>query len=97
LEAYGTSEALEFARQPTQENIQLLLTVLALPGASGSELAAAIKTSWPAMKVLFMSPFTGPSESIHPSGAGVASLQKPFTPETLAVAVRELLDGNGRG
>jgi PAS domain S-box-containing protein len=93
LEASGVTQALEYARQASGETIHLLMTVLMLPGASGGELADAIKTSWRNMKVLFLSPFIGPLDGQRElTERGFAWLQKPFTPESLSVAVRELLD-----
>ena len=93
LEAADSAQALEFARHPAGEDIKLLMTVALPPGASGSELAGAIKTSWRDMKVMFLSPFVGPADgSPDVAERGFAWLQKPFTPETLAFAVRELLD-----
>ena len=64
-----------------------------LPGLSGRELAEQLKRMRPKLKLLFMSGYSG--DAVMPRRAldrGVALLQKPFTPETLARRVREVLD-----
>ena len=73
--------------------IHLLLTDVVLPGLSGRELAEQLKRMRPELKLLFMSGYLG--DAVMPRGAldrGVALMQKPFTPETLARRVREVLD-----
>jgi CheY-like chemotaxis protein len=61
---------------------------------NGRDLARRIESMKLETKVLFMSGYTG-DETANPSGhgAGVAYLQKPFTPESLVRKVRETLDG----
>jgi PAS domain S-box-containing protein len=75
-----------------RHTIHLLLSDVVLPGISGPELAERLKSSRPEMKVLFTSGYTGESAG-RPglSGANVAFMQKPFTPETLKRRVRETL------
>ena len=65
---------------------------------SGRELAERLKPSRPNMKVLFMSGYTDKA-MLHQGelDPGMAFLQKPFTPQTLARKVREVLyDRKGR-
>jgi CheY-like chemotaxis protein len=64
-----------------------------MPHLSGRELARRVKSLRADIKVLFMSGYAEESmlgEDL--AGAGVAYLQKPFTPDALAAKVRELLD-----
>ncbi|HEV3073420.1 MAG TPA: response regulator [Thermoanaerobaculia bacterium] len=82
------AEAL-FARHPGA--IDLLLTDMVMPEASGRELARRVLGRCPGVKVLYMS---GYSDLTHrPDGnlAGIDLLQKPFSPETLKLKVREAL------
>ena len=72
--------------------IDLLLTDVVMPGATGPVLAERLRGVDPQLSVLFMS---GYSEEGLPGGATnrkTPLLAKPFTPETLARAVRAVLD-----
>ncbi len=73
--------------------IHLLLTDVVMPGISGRELAQQLAPLRPEMKVLYASGYA--NDAIIQHGIlepGIAYLQKPFTPETLARRVREVLD-----
>jgi CheY-like chemotaxis protein len=77
--------------------IDLLLTDLTLPGASGGELARAVTSLRPELPVLFVSGL--PKEVAVGRGlvgAEAAMVQKPFTSDGLAEAVRSALAGTSR-
>jgi PAS domain S-box-containing protein len=92
LEAPNGRTALDLAvkhRGP----IHLLVTDVIMPEMSGRQLAERLKEPRPELKVLFVSGYT--DDAIIRHGIlepGIAFLQKPFSPESLARKVRELLD-----
>ena len=73
--------------------IHLMVTDMVMPEMNGREVADRLKPLRPNMKVLFMSGFTDKA-MVHNGelDPGIAFLQKPFTPQTLARKVREVLD-----
>jgi two-component system, chemotaxis family, CheB/CheR fusion protein len=92
LEAANGPEALRLAGSQTG-NIDLLLTDVVMPRMSGREAADRLASERRDMKVLFMSGHAEDALSHH----GVldpefAFLPKPFTPESLSLKVREVLD-----
>jgi signal transduction histidine kinase/CheY-like chemotaxis protein len=72
--------------------IHLLITDVLLPGMNGPVLAEQLQKARPATKVLFVSGYTENIVSHHGLDTGISFLQKPFTNESLARKVRELLD-----
>ena len=73
--------------------IHLLLTDVVMPGSGGREVAKQVMARRPDVKVLYMSGYT--TNAIVHHGvldAGIAFLQKPFTPASLAAKIREVLD-----
>ncbi len=78
--------------------IHLMVTDMVMPEMSGREVAERLKPLRPNMKVLFMSGFTDKAMVHHEElDPGMAFLQKPFTPQTLARKVREVLDAPTKG
>ena len=79
--------------QESAERIDLLLTDVVMSEMSGKELADRLADLRPAMRVLFMSGYT--DEAIVHHGivdSNVQFIQKPFSPESLAKKIREVLD-----
>ena len=92
LDAQSGGNALVISHE-YKGTIDLLLTDVVLPRMSGPDLALKLGVARPEIKVLFMSGYTTGAmlQQIHASGAPF--LQKPITPEKLALGVRSVLDG----
>jgi two-component system cell cycle sensor histidine kinase/response regulator CckA len=93
LEAADGPSALQLSARHL-DGIDILVTDVVMPGMSGRELAERLAPERPSMKVLYTSGYT--DDAMVRQGvlsAGVAFLQKPFVPDTLARKVREVLDG----
>jgi PAS domain S-box-containing protein len=78
-----------------QGAIRLILTDVVLPGMSGRDLVERLAELRPEIPAIFMSGYT--RDVIDSHGilhAGLAFLQKPFTPDTLLLKVREVLDSH---
>ena len=76
--------------------IDLLLTDVVMPGMSGQELATQVAAQRPGIRILYMSGYT--EHTIAGSGdanEAVPFLQKPFTREHLAEAVRKAIRQGG--
>jgi PAS domain S-box-containing protein len=96
LEASEGQEALRISRE-SAEPIHLLVTDMVMPGMSGRELAARLAAQRPDLPVLYMSGYTEEAIARHGElDPGTLFLEKPFSPETLARKVREILDSHGR-
>jgi PAS domain S-box-containing protein len=92
LEAANGSETLIICGQQ-KEPIHLILTDVVMPGMSGRELVNHLTPLYPEMKVLYMSGYT--DNAIVHHGVleeGINYIQKPFTPDSMARKVREVLD-----
>jgi len=92
LTATSPEAAIEIAKQYAGR-IHLLLSDVVMPGMNGKDLATAVRSYCPAIKVLYMSGYTARVIAQHGVLApGTHFLQKPFTMRTLATKVRETLD-----
>jgi PAS domain S-box-containing protein len=91
LEAGDGEEALDVAKEYTGE-IHLLLTDIMMPRMSGRELAEKLERDRPAIKVLLSSGYSDDPISQITLDASTPFLQKPFTPRSLAIKIREVLD-----
>lgn len=94
LEARNGIEACLLATQQAG-SFQLLLTDVVMPGMAGRELAQHLSVIKPDLRTLFISGYLDDIGIMAGQEEGMSSfLQKPFTPEVLARAVRNLLDAS---
>jgi two-component system, cell cycle sensor histidine kinase and response regulator CckA len=92
IEARNGTEALAACQQHSG-GIDLLLTDVVMPLMSGPELARRLATARPAMKILCMSGYMDDAVLRHGAlEAGIAFMQKPFTPDMLTAKIRDVLD-----
>ena len=82
--------------QEFEGDIDLVITDVVMPQMSGRELAENVGALRPDTRVLYMSGFT--DDAIVRHGVlddGMSFIQKPFSPDSLALKAREVLDQNG--
>src|SRR5271169_5823225 len=86
-------EAIQIA-EAQEAAIDLLLTDVAMPQLNGRELAGRLKRIRRGLRVLYMSGFMKETllKYYGISTDGIPFLQKPFTQQTLAKKMREVLD-----
>ena len=92
FDAGDAAEALRIATHH-RGTIHVAVTDVVLPQMSGPDLVANLQQSRPEMRVLFISGYT--DDEIVRRGVTAAPtsfLQKPFTPEALVRAMRNVLD-----
>jgi DNA-binding NtrC family response regulator len=76
-----------------KDAINLLMTDVAMPGMNGRELAHRLAERHPGLKTIFISGCEAAVLSAESHDPNFAYLQKPFTLESLARKVREVIDG----
>ncbi len=86
------NEALQIAKD-YDKHIDLLMTDVVMPNMNGRELSEQLTQSRPELRVLFTSGYTEDVVAHHGVlDEGVHFVNKPYSPETLARKVREVLD-----
>jgi len=93
-EAINGKKALEILAQNGTKT-DLIITDLIMPEMNGKEMAIEVGKIFPDIRILFTSGYT--EDHIVQSGSlnkGVDFLQKPYSIQTLAKKVREVLDKN---
>jgi CheY-like chemotaxis protein len=91
LSAASGDEALALAAE-TAEHLDLLLTDVTMPRMKGPELAGRLLAARPGMRVIYMSGYN--EEPLLGGEDAPLCLQKPFSAQTLARAVRSVLDAS---
>lgn len=92
LEASQGADAVRIAREYAGD-IHLVVTDVIMPGISGKAMVAQLQAERPDIKTLYISGYTDNAIVHHGIlDSDVAFLQKPFSVESLARKVREVLD-----
>jgi CheY-like chemotaxis protein len=92
-EAGSVYEAMNIAERNGEKRIDLMITDVVMPGMNGRELANLLTRLRPGTRVLYISGYTDDAIVHHGVLDGnVHFLQKPFSPKTLALKVREVLE-----
>jgi two-component system cell cycle sensor histidine kinase/response regulator CckA len=92
LEASGAFQALSILERHLRP-IDLLLTDVVMPGLSGGELAGRLEPMHPEAKIILISGYDDDRDALRAlRDSGLQYLRKPFNAQTLASAVREVLD-----
>ena len=73
--------------------IDMVLTDVVMPGLSGPKLVGQLRTTMPALRVLYMSGYPDVGATSRTLMEGAAFLGKPFGPVALLDHVRQVLDG----
>ena len=93
LAATGSRDAILMAEDYACDNIHLIISDVVMPEMNGPDLAKKILTLYPHLKILFMSGYTADIIAHHGVlNEGMHFIQKPFSMESLAAKVREVLD-----
>ncbi|HEY3929114.1 MAG TPA: response regulator [Candidatus Koribacter sp.] len=90
LSANNAAEALLFCAKE-QQNIDLLVTDLVMPGIGGKELASRIFQRCPSTHIVFISGYTENHQLVDELEFPAQFLQKPFSLSTLAKTIRRAL------
>ncbi|HLH29554.1 MAG TPA: PAS domain S-box protein [Terriglobia bacterium] len=92
IAALDQQQAISICSQK-ERRIDLMLTDVVMPEMSGPELAAQIRPLRPALRILYMSGYAQDKfEAYARNREPFEFIQKPLTPEALAIKVREVLD-----
>jgi two-component system cell cycle sensor histidine kinase/response regulator CckA len=90
LPARDGQHGVDIAQQYSKP-IHLVLADIAMPRLSGPEAVARIRRDRPDVKVVFLTGFADPNLLQGISLANVLILEKPFTPDDLALKIRDVL------
>jgi signal transduction histidine kinase/ActR/RegA family two-component response regulator len=98
LEASSADAAISMCETSNNgTRIDLLLTDVVMPGMSGDDMSKRVLVKRPNLPVLYMSGYT--DDAIVQHGVlepGINFIQKPFSPDALALKVREVLDARSQ-
>ena len=91
LSASDGKEALELTKNHKGQ-IHILLADVVMPWMNGFELAKHVRTSFPKIKLLFMSGYAKPTDTHKMLKLNDKLIDKPINLHTLAINLREILE-----
>jgi CheY-like chemotaxis protein len=92
LEAQHAHDALALCKR-RERRIDMLISDVVMPDMSGVDLALELRASQPEVRVLLMSGYSGLAMTRHGElQENLPFLEKPFTPDTVARKVSEVLE-----
>ena len=87
--------ALQLLEQPGASGVDLLVTDLMMPGMTGRELAAAVRSRTASVRVLYVTGFADTLfQGLQELGPGESFIEKPFGAAGLLEATRLLMFGH---
>jgi two-component system, cell cycle sensor histidine kinase and response regulator CckA len=93
FQAADGEEALRLINPPVNREIDLLITDIIMPRMGGKELVYRLRDRLPQSRMIFCSAYPGELATRHRMLTDeIAFLQKPVTPQQLAILVRQRLD-----
>lgn len=88
--AKSGQEGLDFMEK---EAFSLVLLDLKMPDMDGIEVLNKIKTAWPGTKVVMITGYSTVDTAVQALRLGAYNfIEKPFTPDTLITAVKEVFE-----
>jgi CheY-like chemotaxis protein len=92
IEAESTEDAIE--QFGGMESLDLLVSDLTMPGMSGFELFDRLAERLPSLRVVFISGSASAADLETSARKGAPLLEKPFSADTLASTIREVLSSD---
>lgn len=92
LSAQDAEEAIQIFEE-REEELDLVLTDVVMPGLTGVEMAALLKERRPDMRFLFTSGYTSKELGRNPKAPPEPFLPKPFSLDELSRSIEEALEG----
>jgi DNA-binding NtrC family response regulator len=92
ISASGGQEGIEHLQK---QSFELVLLDLKMPDIDGIEVLTMIKKKWPDTKVIMITGYSTVDTAVQALRYGAYNfIEKPFTPDSLLNAVKEVFDGS---